>query len=221
MKSEIVTKNLIIKTLVVLVILSLFVASVFMVFFPAKTADVCDSLGMTKLSIAFEKVSYEKTGDINTLASILNYEIYSGDSEEICEYGTEMLNHKHYAEYVNFLGANSLTSMSYNVYCETYIMQALYAEGLKDEAIAVLSNSIATGYETYGSGIVLCGDVASAEDVDFASEMLDIYELHFAGASDIKAYNITLEALILTESVAVSEKETWRARLETLNDKFA
>ncbi len=221
MKSEIVTKNLIIKTLVVLVILSLFVASVFMVFFPAKTADICDSLGMTKLSIAFEKVSYEKTGDINTLASILNYEIYSGDSEEICEYGMEMLNHKYYAQYVNFLGSNSLTSMSYNVYCETYILQALYQEGMAEEAIAVLSSSISTGYETYGAGIVLCGDVAEAGDADFASEMLEIYEMYYASASDIKAYNITLEALILTQSVVGSENETWQARLEMLNDKFA
>lgn len=221
MKSEIVTKNLIIKTLVVLLIFSLFVASVFMVFFPGKTADICDSLGMTKLSIQFEKVSYDKTGDINTLANILSYEIYSGDNEEICEYGMEMLNHKYYAQYVNFLGSNSLTSMSYNVYCETYILQALYCEGMADEAIAVLSNSIASGYETYGSGIVLCGDVATAGDADFASEMLKIYEMHFASASDIKAYNITLEAIMLTESVAGSDNDVWQARLETLNNKFA
>ncbi|MFI3129261.1 MAG: hypothetical protein R3Y18_04260 [Bacillota bacterium] len=221
MKSEIVMKNLIIKTLVVLMILSLFAVSVFMVFFPGKTADICDSLGMTKLSIQFEKVSYDKTGDINTLASILNYEIYSGDNEEICEYGMEMLNHKYYAEYVNFLGANSLTSMSYNVYCETYVLQALYLENMQEEAIAVLSNSISSGYETYGAGIVLCGDVINAGDADFASEMLEIYELHFESASDIKAYNITLEAIMLTESVAESDNSVWQARLETLNDKFA
>ncbi len=221
MKSEFVGKNLIIKTLVVLVILSLFVVSVFMVFFPAKTADICENMGMTKLSMAFEKVSYEKTGDINTPASILNYEIYSGDSEEICEYGMEMLNHKYYAQYVNFLGANSLTSISYNIYCETYILQALYQEGMTDEAIAVLSNSIASGYETFGSGTLVCADVASAGDSEFASQMLAIYEANYQNASDIKAYNITLEAIVLTSAVNTSEYALWESRLEELNAKFA
>ncbi len=221
MNSEFVVKNLIIKTLVVLVIFSLFITSMFMVFFPSKTADMAESLGMTEVSISFEKVSYEKTGDINTLAVILNYEIYSENNEEIAEYGMEMLNHKDYADYVNFLGVNSLTSMSYNVYCETYILQALYAEGMQDEAIAVLSNSIATGYENYGAGIVLCGDVVAAGDSEFANKMLAVYESNFSGASDIKGYNITLEALILTEGVAASQNDVWQARLEALNAKFA
>lgn len=218
MSTEMKTSNLIIKTIVVLLIITLFITSVFMVFLPGKVSVVASDLGMEKLSIAFEKANYEKSGDINSLATILNYEIYNENFEEIAEYGMEMLNHQYYEAYVVFLGSSSLTSMGYDAFIETYILEALYEMEMQDTAIAVLSNRLSKGYEDFGVGIILCGVVSDAGDSEFASQMLDLYESNLVGASDIKQYNIILEALMISSG---SEYEMWAERLETLNEKFA
>lgn len=220
MKSDATTKNLIIKTLVVLVIFTLFVTAVFMVFFPKQAANAADNFGMDQLANSFQKTSYARTGDINTLADILSYEIYSDNAEEIAEYGMEMLYHKDYEAYVEFLGASSLTSMEYNVYVETYLLSALYEIGSEEEIIAILSNGVNEGYETFGIGIVLCADVNAAQDDTFADALLEIYESNFNGASDMKQYNITIEAMLLANGIS-SDYDVWAARLQELDEKFA
>ncbi len=218
MENEMKMSNLIIKTVVVLVIISLFITAVFMVFFPKTIADSAKSLGMPKISIAFEKASYEKTEDINSLATIVNYEIYHENNKEIAKYGMEMLMHEHFEEYVQFLGVNSLTKVDYKTFVETYAMQALYCEDMKDEAVAILSSSVESGYEILGSGVVLANDVAKAKDVEFAEKMLDIYKSNFENANDLKKYNIAIEAGIVATG---EEKTAWQGIVETLNEKFA
>ncbi len=200
-------------TVAALLIVTVLVISAFALFCPSLSGDFCYRIGLDGLSVRFARVAYDKSGEIDDVAVLIERAASVNDDETIVEYAPELLKHKNWSEYEEFM--TEKLQYQYGNFINGKYAVALYRKGDKAEALNVAKSAT----EEYGVNNPmqhLVSAVAAAKDSTFAADVLVVLEEMFQSAKT----TATAKAVAVdgVQMATISGNQTaigiWKARYD-------
>ena len=167
-------------TLVVLVFIFTLVTMLFTFFYPAKLAQVANSLGLSNVSIFYYEKTYEKTQDINDLYRLLNQTILANKPNKVIE------------NYEKLYDNNSQTYNDFIAYMNNYYMTStenvLLQIHLTNEDLRLKKSYIQALFKTNALEKAFLFTIDDLQNEQFLS-INDYNKLNFLGASYVFELN--------------------------------
>lgn len=137
-----------IATLVIMLSLALLAFNLACVLMPRSASDFFEWLGWGRLSVSLSREGYNRDGDINSLALLVERAIKYGDYDSVMEYAPQLQSSKHYGDFCEFKDDEGVTDFSdYASYIEGNYLIALYNKGESESCLELIEKHIAEPYD--------------------------------------------------------------------------
>lgn len=133
--------NTFFKTLIVFIAVLIISVLLFGLIAPMQFSDFTWRLGMNGISCHYAKTAYDKSGDINDLAVVIDRSISADNADYIAVYCEKMIENEHYEDFCDFQNektAGFSENFDYDSYVKKYYVYSLVRTGEEEKAVDAL-----------------------------------------------------------------------------------